>query len=182
MSKIAFFTFGILNQPPGHPDVQGFVDRAQPIFMAAMNHEGFRGFATGPHNTEPFDDMSEADYHEWGAFAVPRFYTGSTVPSEFQAGMTLTTWADLISVFHFSYTELHAEALKHRHEWTQNNDYPPYVMWWVDDDHTPTWAEACQKHEHFHDHGASAEAFNFKTAFDPAGNPIKVNVGMIHPE
>lgn len=179
MSKLAFFTYGELREVPGHPTVQGFIDSAQPIFMAAAGHEGCIGLATGPHNTEPFDDMSEADYREWGAFAVPHFYTGSTVPHEFRAGMTLTLWKNMDAVFHFSYTSLHAEALKQRHIWIEDNEYPPYVMWWVDDDHIPTWGEACKKLEQLHHQGASPEAFNFKQAFDASGNAAKPDVSIL---
>lgn len=182
MSKLAFFTYGVLKELPGHPTVQGFIDRAQPIFMAAMGHEGCIGLATGPHNTEPFADMLDADYKEWGPFALPRFYNGSTAMAEYRAGVTLTLWKDIDSVFQFSYTNLHADALKYRHDWIEDTGYPFYVMWWVDDDHTPTFGEACQKLEHLHDHGSSVEAFTFKQAFDASGNPTKPDASLIRGE
>jgi hypothetical protein len=49
------------------------------------------------------------------------------------------------------------------------------VAWWAEEGHVPTWAEACQRHEHLHDHGPSAHAFNFKQPFDAGGQPVELD-------
>jgi hypothetical protein len=45
--------------------------------------------------------------------------------------------------------------LRRRKEWFRKPQWPTYVAWWVSDDHVPTWAEAVERCEHLHDHGAS---------------------------
>ena len=49
--------------------------------------------------------------------------------------------------------------------------WPPYVLWWVADDHRPDWREAVARFELLHDHGPTADAFNFKSPFDTTGSP-----------
>ena len=54
MAKVAFFTFGILREARGHPQVQGFYDRNARTHEAAEQSEGFisrsrRDPATGQH-------------------------------------------------------------------------------------------------------------------------------------
>ena len=39
--RLAFFTFGPLLEPVGHPCVQGFVDRVPTVYTAADHSEGF---------------------------------------------------------------------------------------------------------------------------------------------
>jgi hypothetical protein len=49
------------------------------------------------------------------------------------------------------------------------------VAWWVEDDHIPTLEEAAERHNHYCQFGPTPTAFDFKTAFDAHGNPIKVD-------
>ncbi|HAI99705.1 MAG TPA: DUF3291 domain-containing protein, partial [Dehalococcoidia bacterium] len=37
---------------------------------------------------------------------------------------------------------------------------PAYVVWWVSDDHVPTWEEAWERLEHLNDNGPSPYAFD----------------------
>ena len=91
MPRIAFYTFGILREPYGHPQVQGFFDRIDSVFEQAKNSEGFIAL----------DDGS------WGDYVWPRFYI-----KEKHAGApaTLSLWRDIESVCAFAYKNLHGEA------------------------------------------------------------------------
>ena len=46
-------------------------------------------------------------------------------------------------------------------------------MWWSET--RPDWAEGVARHEHLHDHGASAQAFGFRQVFDAAVRPATVD-------
>src|SRR6187551_3195955 len=148
MSRIAFYTFGILLEKQGHPQVKGFFDRIDSFFSKAESSEGFIAL----------------DNHDWGAFVSPRFYD-----PEKHAGApaTLSLWSDLESVFAFAYRSEHGEGLKQRHEWFIKPEWPSYAAWWVEDDHIPTRAEACERFEHLHDNGPCPFSFDFKKPFDP---------------
>jgi hypothetical protein len=157
MPRIAFYTFGILHESYGHPQVQGFLDRLESVFAQAHNSEGFI-----VRNIE-----SQSDER-----AAPRFYDKTKHAA---APATLSLWKDLESVCAFAYRGLHGEALKIRSEWFVKPEWPTYVAWWVEDDHEPTREEASMKLEYLHDHGSSPLAFNFKKPFDASGQPVELN-------
>lgn len=151
MPRIAFYTFGILREPYGHPQVQGFFDRIDSVFEQAKNSEGFIALDDGT----------------WGDYVSPRFFI-----KEKHAGApaTLSLWTDIESVCAFAYRHGHGEALKLREEWAVKPEWPTYVAWWVEDDHIPTREEASRRLEHLHDNGPTPFAFSFKKSFNAQGN------------
>lgn len=157
MSRIAFYTFGILREPMGHAQVQGFFDRMESTFAQVEHAAGFvdrdRGSSWGPH-------------------VSPRFYDEKQHAG---APATLSLWTDLESVCAVAYRDNHGEAFKKRRDWFLKPEWPTYVAWWVEDDHIPTRAEACQRHEYLHDHGPSPYAFTFKQPFDAKGQPTELD-------
>jgi hypothetical protein len=163
MAKVAFFTFGILREAQGHPQVQGFFDLNVRTGEAAEQSAGFIGRST----LNP-----ETGQHTWGERGHPRFFRGE---EHAQAPRTLSLWADLESVFAFAYAGVHAKALRQRTEWFLPPAWPTYVAWWVPDDHTPDWHEANERHAHLHDYGPSSYAFDFTQPFGPEGHPIVLN-------
>ena len=157
MPRIAFYTFGILCEPWGHPAIKDFEDRGASIWESAEGTPGYIGYL----------DAYDAD---------PRFVTAET-----PAAITFSLWADLESVYAFAYAHQgrHAEALRHRRAWFLKGDWPTYVAWWIANDHTPTFQEAVERFEHLHDHGPSPFAFNFRTPFDADGRPVQLDRHLI---
>jgi hypothetical protein len=88
-----------------------------------------------------------------------------------RAPSTLSLWVDIESLMAFTYSDIHAEALRHAFDWFVPKTWPPYVLWWVTDDHRPDWQEAIGRFELLHDRGPAADAFNFKSPFDTTGRP-----------
>ena len=166
MSRIAFYTFGILREPKGHEQVQEFYDRLETAFESAENAEGFIDR----------DRLIEEGQGTWGPRISPRFFDKSRHP---HAPATLSLWTNLESVYAFAYHNVHGEAFKKRREWFSKPEWPTYVAWWVDDDHIPTRDEASQRLEHIHDHGSTAYAFDFKQPFDEAGQPRELDRSLI---
>jgi hypothetical protein len=65
MMKVAFFTFGILHEAQGHPQVQGFFDLNVRTGEAAEQSDGF----IGRSKLNP-----ETGQHSWGERVHPRFF------------------------------------------------------------------------------------------------------------
>ena len=167
MAKLAFYTFGILTEVSGHPAVKGFVDREEGVFRSLENSPGF---------IERAKYKSEAGYLAWGRDIVPRFYNPEI---HAQANKTLSLWQNIESVFAFSYSGNHLDAIKSNEGWSVKPEWPLYVAWWVEDDHRPNWQEGKDKFEHLHDHGSTKDAFSFKEPFDEKGNKCKLNKKLI---
>ncbi len=149
MPVIAFYTFGLLHEPPGHPRVRRFEERTDSVFERAKNAPGFIHLV----------ETEETD--------VPRCVSA---PGDFPAD-TLSVWQDLASVAAFAYRDLHAAALRQRRDWFRKIDLPGYVAWWIEDGQVPTWAEGATRYEYLCDHGSTPFAFDFKQPFTPAGEP-----------
>ncbi len=170
--RVAFTTFAILKKPYGNPEVQEFDDRTPDVFLEAESASGFIARAKEVNNSNLSN--FQRDWGQWGRFSVPRFYTLGRESDTDQRASTISLWKDLASVFSFTYSGLHKEALRKRMEWFLEPKWPTYAIWWVEDDHIPQWQEACDKLEMLHDLGPTPRAFNFRTCFDAHGNPVSI--------
>ena len=172
MARVAFYTFGILHEHRDHPQTKGFVDRSPNVFESAENSQGFVDRSKGIRRDGPHEDGPH-----WGdPQARPRFFVEDQHPG---APATISLWDDLESVYSFAYYGRHAEALGKRKEWFVSPEWPTYVAWWVEDGHIPTRQDASQRLEHLHDHGSTPHAFDFKTPFDAAGQPWRMDRAKI---
>jgi Domain of unknown function (DUF3291) len=161
--RLALYTFGIFRERSDHPVNQGFHDRNDGNLRAVALSEGF--IARSGYLGDPGPAS-------WGAQVFPRFYVER---GDGWSPSTLSLWENLVAPMAFSYGGLHAEALRHGREWFHKPVWPPYVLWWVAHDHTPSWTEAVAKHEYLHDHGISAAAFDFKNPFDEDARPTTID-------
>ena len=166
--KLAFMTVGILREPVGHEQVQGFIDRVPSVYVAADASEGFQGRSIRDMNTY---------LHSWGEVKLPACYP-QPMPNE-RIAVTLSRWTDLESVAAFSYHGAHAEALTKRREWFDKLKLPPSVAWWVEAEHAIDWAEGCERLDRLHRDGPTAFAFNFAKPFDCEGKPCLVNRELV---
>ena len=158
--KLAFMTVGILREPVGHEQVQGFVDRVPPVYQSADASDGF--------HARSIRDMGTY-LHSWGDVKLPACYPQS-MPDK-RIAVTLSLWMDLESVAAFSYHGPHGEALSKRKDWFDKLNLPGYVAWWVGADHAIDWAEGCNRLDRLHRDGPTALAFNFAKPFDCEGTP-----------
>ena len=163
MARVAFYTFGILQEAFGHPCVQGFVDMASLVFDAAEKSEGF---------INRYRSLDAVDSINWGEEVYPDINRGGGGKMPIS---TLSLWRDLESVFAFAYHGIHAEALRSGRDWITETGRPSYVVWWVDDSVIPTHTDAVQRLEFLHDHGSSAHAFNFKQPYGPDNSESKID-------
>lgn len=171
MSRIAFTTFAIMKAPYGDAQVHGFEALTPAVFRTA---EAAAGFIARAREVDDHADLTnfERDWGDWGDFAVPRFYDGGFETATDTRASTISLWQSIEAVQNFVYTGLHSRALHQREKWFRAPAWPTFAMWWVEDNHTPTWTEASARLEHLHDFGPTAEAFTFRRAFGPDGLPI----------
>jgi len=164
--RLAIYTFGQFLKRADHPDTDGF-HAAEPGVWAAMERaEGF--IARSGYEDDPGPES-------WGEQVFPKYWSDN---GDGWAPSTVSLWQDLESALAAIYRGPHAAILRNGHLYVRETaDYPPYVLWWVREDHRPDWQEAIERHELLGDHGPCAEAFTFKTAFDPQGKPVAVDAG-----
>jgi hypothetical protein len=165
--RLALYTFGMFRARADDPVNQGFRDRNDLNFRAAELSEGF--IARSGYDGDPGPES-------WGKQVYPRFYVER---GDGSSPSTLSLWADLSSPMAFVYGGVHAEAMRHGHEWFVEPAWPPYVLWWVERDYQPIWAEGTARHEYLHDRKASPFAFDFKTAFDGEGRPATIDRAVL---
>jgi len=162
--KLAFMTVGILREPVGHEQVQGFVDRVPSVYQSADESHGFHARSIRDLGTY---------LHSWGEVKLPACYP-QPMPNE-RIAATLSLWADLESVAAFSYHGPHGEALTKRRNWFDKSELPVYVAWWVEADHAIDWTEGCDRMARLHRDGPTAHAFNFTNPLDYEAKPFQLN-------
>jgi hypothetical protein len=161
--RLAIYNFGIFRELPSSPANQGFRDREPANFAAAEMAPGF--VARSGYEGDPGPPSL-------GRQVNPRFYVER---GEGWEASTLSLWQNLESLFSFTYSGIHAEALKHARDWFLEKRWPPYVLWWVEAARLPDWSEAVSRFERLHDMGPAAAAFTFKTPFDEHGAPTAID-------
>lgn len=158
MAIIAFYTVALLRAPVYAPESAALGALLAPVWAAAEESSGF--IAQSKQETESQGRM-------WGPLLLPTVFR----KAEYEARTltTLSLWSALEAVYAYTYSGLHRTTFANRREWFAPTVYPNYVAWWVADDHTPTWAEACERYDWLQQHGPSPTAFEFRHAYDPDG-------------
>lgn len=159
---LALYTFGQFIEAADHPSNQGFHDRNDANLAAVDRAHGLIG-------RSGYDD--DPGPESWGPQVYPRFFRDRH--GDEWSPSTLSLWQDIESIWAYTYSGIHAEALTKARGWFQKGDWPPLVLWWALE--RPDWAEAVRRHEHLYDHGPSPHAFGFRQAFDAAGAPLIVD-------
>lgn len=160
---LAVYNFGVHTASYLAASVQGFALREPLNFEAATRAVGFVG--RSGYAGEPGPES-------WGEQVFPRFLE--------EAGRTsgvssLSLWQDIESLMAFTYSGVHADALKHARHWNERHAWPPLVLFWMDAGQLPTWKEAVERFELLTDRGPTPQAFSFKSAFTSEGVPYAVD-------
>ncbi len=79
--------------------------------------------------------------------------------------VNLSVWRDLASLERFVYDSGHAEIMWRRREWFERMAQAHLALWWVAEGHRPTLEEAVARLAHLREHGPSARAFSWRSAF-----------------
>lgn len=159
---LALYTFAQFRRPAEDKVNDAFFESEPSVWSAMERSEGF--VARSGYADEPGPES-------WGEQVFPKYWTDN---GDGWAPSTISLWQDLECALAAVYRGLHGEALRLGPLFTKTEPpYPGYVLWWVSGDHLPDWAEAVERLEALGDGGPSPDAFSFKTAFDPFGQPVQ---------
>lgn len=79
--------------------------------------------------------------------------------------VNMSVWRDLEALRDYVYRSAHVEIMRRRHEWFERVSAAQVVLWWVAAGHRPSISEAAGRLEMLRQHGPTAAAFTFGTAF-----------------
>ena len=79
--------------------------------------------------------------------------------------INMSVWKDKESLFDYVYSTQHVEILKRKKEWFHNIKKMSMVLWYVEEGHIPSLAEAKNRLEYLNAHGETPYAFSFKSKF-----------------
>ncbi len=164
---LALYTFGLFIKPADDKSNDGFHQLNNPILELVDEAQGL--IARSGYDGDPGPES-------WGKEVYPEFYKEQ---GDGWSPATLSLWEDMESLFSFTYSGLHAEALKRGREWFQKPEWPPLVMWWHCGNSFPTWVEGVRRHSHLHIHGPTPSAFTFKKPFDENENASTIDKARI---
>ncbi|WP_413305556.1 DUF3291 domain-containing protein [Bacillus sp. 1P10SD] len=155
MAFVAIYTVGRLKHPYEHPASREFYE---------VGYKVMRQAAISGHLIEEFSPKG-----------VP--FPEEVVKGEGAPILTLTVWRSLQSLYRFTYSGKHKQALRDRNKWIEPHQekQPTYVVWWVEKVKDVSWEEAFQRYNHYIQHGATPFAFDYKHAFDESGKTLLVN-------
>ncbi|MCU1485946.1 MAG: hypothetical protein JWN67_2692 [Actinomycetia bacterium] len=80
--------------------------------------------------------------------------------------LNMSVWESVESLADFVYRSAHTDFLRRRREFFEKPVEAIQVLWWVEDGHRPTVAEALARLDHLRAHGPTEHAFTFREARD----------------
>jgi hypothetical protein len=81
--------------------------------------------------------------------------------------LNMSIWESVDALKHYVYSTVHAELLRHRHEWFEKFDRNYLALWWVPVGHIPGIDEAKKRLAHLDSHGPTQFAFTFHRIVQP---------------
>ena len=137
--QLAELNLAVPRYPPDDPRMAGFMDNIMRINALAARTPGF--IWRFPEHPEGHPE------HE----PVP--WPNIT--------LTLSTWADGDALQNFVWNTVHKRFYSRRAEWFAAMEAHHLALWWVEDGHRPTLAEAKARLDHLNAHGDSDHAFGW---------------------
>ena len=170
MSLFVLHTYGILEHPDDHPATQAFFETTPAVLASRENAAGMLRGDTAAFTS---DGRPRKETSEFGGLVTPHFYDSSVKRISL---VTLSVWTDPESAAGYSYHGTHGDAFRKRSEWfRQDHPWPSSVLWWTDDIESVNWNTANEKLAHLDEHGASPEAFSFRSMYTSTGEETRMN-------
>jgi hypothetical protein len=148
MAIVSIYTVGRLNQPYDHPASREFYE---------MGYKVMRQASVSGHLIEEFSSVG---------VLIPEEAIGKGYPIQ-----TLTVWKSLESLYQFTYSGKHSQALRNRSRWMEpyEEKHLSYVVWWTETVKDVSWEEAFKRYSYYIQLGPTPFAFDFKNAFNEKG-------------
>lgn len=129
--------------PMDSPTMRDFINNLERINHLADRHPGFIWCLQG---------------EEENATAIRVF------EDEFLV-INMSVWARMEDLHSYAYKTVHLEMMRRKKEWFSNMDELHMALWWINDGHLPSPAEAKERLEYLRAHGPTAFAFTFAKPF-----------------
>ncbi|WP_422361314.1 DUF3291 domain-containing protein [Reichenbachiella sp.] len=81
--------------------------------------------------------------------------------------INMSVWTDYESLRAYTYDTVHSYFLKSRKKWSEKIDGHQVVLWWIEQSHVPTLAEAKSKLDTLEKNGPTPSAFGLQKIFEP---------------
>ncbi|MDJ0813164.1 MAG: DUF3291 domain-containing protein [Woeseiaceae bacterium] len=78
----------------------------------------------------------------------------------------MSVWESVETLRAWVYSGQHLAVVQRRAEWFEKSTRSPLVLWWIEEGHIPTIAEAKQRFDMLWDNGPTTDAFTFATRFE----------------
>ena len=147
--KLAQLNIALAKYPLDAPEIKEFVDNLELVNGIAESSEGFvwrlkdeSGDAT---NIKAFDDPNMI--------------------------VNMSVWDSVDSLKNFMFRTHHRDFMRRKGDWFHRLPEDTYVLWWIEEGHTPTLEEAIERLEHLREIGDTPYAFTFKTNFTASEVP-----------
>lgn len=75
--------------------------------------------------------------------------------------INMSVWENAETLEHFVWNTVHKQVYQRKEEWFKHTKMAGFVMWWVEEGHQPTLAEAKARLDHLNEHGDSDFAFGW---------------------
>jgi hypothetical protein len=153
MALAAIYTVGRLNHPFDHPVSREFYEMGYKVMrQASLSGNMIKEFSLD-------------------GVPIPEEAKGKGYPV-----LTLTVWKSLQSLYRFTYSGKHSQALRNRHRWMEpyQGNHLSYVVWWTENVKDVSWEEAFMRYIYYTQHGSTPFAFDFKQAFDKNGEKSSI--------
>jgi|GEM_PF-1025172 len=159
MSFVAIYTVGRLKHPYEHPASREFFEVGYGVMRQASR--------------------SGQLIEEFSSHGVP--FPEEVIKGEGFPILTLTVWKSLQSLYRFTYSGRHKQALRDRNKWIEfhQEKQPAYVVWWTEKVPDVSWEEAFKRYNYYLQHGPTPFAFDFKHTFDEGGGPLDHGDGYV---
>ncbi|WP_394203686.1 DUF3291 domain-containing protein [Shewanella waksmanii] len=141
--KLAQLNIALAKYPLDSSELKDFMDNLELVNGIAEQSEGFvwrlKDEAGDATNIKLFDDPNMI--------------------------INMSVWDSVDALKDFMFRTLHREFMRRKGEWFHRLPTDSYVLWWIEDDHTPTAEEALARLNHLREKGDSPQAFTFKTNY-----------------
>ena len=137
--RLAELNVGYAAYPLDDPRMSGFMDNLDTINALAERSPGF----------------------VWRMKSDSGNATDISVPGDTEMISNMSVWEDVASISNYVFNTVHAHFHDRKEGWFQAMTSHHFVMWMVEDNHTPDLAEAMDRLEYLQKHGSTNHAFGW---------------------
>lgn len=137
--RLAELNVGYAAYPLDDPRMSGFMDNLDTINALAERSPGF----------------------VWRMKSDSGNATDISVPGDAEIISNMSVWEDVASLGNYVFNTVHARFYERKEEWFQAMTSHHFVMWMVEDNHTPDLAEAMDRLGYLQKHGSTDHAFGW---------------------